>query len=182
MVWAVGCLRSFSAGHHWSHFPSLPVPIPSYTGPYQRLNLTQRCCGKCSITKLLNRWPLMLHISCSRVVLRYDLDFVLHQCPVLIQVLGISLLCINLFKSHSGTEHFDCEKINLGDCLVFVQCLGRWVSALGINILENIFRFLAEGPPLSSHPPLHSHRWLVSDISTVPILRRDPLLPCAGKK
>ena len=182
MVWAVGCLRNFSAGLHWSRFPSLPIPIPSYTGPYQWLNLTQRSCGKCSITKLLNRRPLMLCISCIWVVLRYDLDFVLHRCPVLIQVLGTSLLCINLFKSHSGTERFDCEQINLGDCLVFVQCLGRWVSALGINILENIFRFLAEGPLLSSHLPLPSHYWLGSDISTVLILRRDPLLPCPGKK
>jgi len=55
----------------------------------------------------------MLCISCSWVVLRYDLDFVLHRCPVLVQVLGISLLCINLFKIHSGTERFDCEQINL---------------------------------------------------------------------
>lgn len=111
MVWALGCLRNLSAGLHWSRFPSLP--IPSYTGPYQWLNLTQRCCGQV-------QHHLMLRIFCSWVVLRYDLDFVLHRCPVLIQVLGTSLPCINLFKSHR--EHFDCEQIDLRDCLVFVQC------------------------------------------------------------
>lgn len=133
MVWAVGCLRNFSSTLQWSCFPSLSIPIPSYTGPCQWLNLTQHCCGKCSITKLLNRKPLMLRISCNWIVLRHDLGFVLHKCPVLIQVLSTCLLCVNLFKSHSGTEHFDCDQINLRDCLVFVQCLGRWVSALGIS-------------------------------------------------
>lgn len=74
VVWAIGCLRDFSAGLLWSCFPSLPVP--SYIGPYQELNLTQCCCGKCNITKLLSGWPLKLRISCSCVVLKYDLDFV----------------------------------------------------------------------------------------------------------
>lgn len=182
MVWAVGCLRNFSSTLQWSCFPSLSIPIPSYTGPCQWLNLTQHCCGKCSITKLLNRKPLMLRISCNWIVLRHDLGFVLHKCPVLIQVLSTCLLCVNLFKSHSGTEHFDCEQINLRDCLVFVQCLGRWVSTLGINILENIFRFLAEGLLLFSLLPLPSHCWLQSDIFTVLIPRKDPLVACPGKK
>lgn len=33
----------------------------------------------------------------------YDLDFVLHRCPVLIQVLDASLLLTDLFKSRSRT-------------------------------------------------------------------------------
>lgn len=176
MVRAVGCLRNFSAGLHWSCFS--PLPIPSYAGLSQWPNLTQRCCGKCSITKLLHRQPLTLCISFSRAVSRYDLDFVLHRFPVLIQVLSTFLLCINLFKSHSRTEHFDCEQIHLRYCSVFVQCLVQTLGkeALGKrNILENIIRFLVEGPLLSSHHPLPSRRWLGSGIFTVLILRRDPL-------
>lgn len=47
-------------------------------------------------------WAGSLCISHSQVILWYELDFVLHWYPVLIQVLGTSLLFINLFKSHSG--------------------------------------------------------------------------------
>lgn len=107
--------------------------------------------------------------------------FCFHRRAVLIQVLSTSLLCINLFKSPSGAKYFDREQINLGDCLVFVQSLGQWVSTLGINIVENIFTLLAEGPSLSNCLPLPSHHWLGSDISTVLIPRRDPLSPCRGQ-
>lgn len=107
--------------------------------------------------------------------------FCFHRRAVLIQVLSTSQLCINLFKNPSETKHFDCEQINLGDCLVFVQSLGQWVSTLGINIVENVFTFLAEGPSLSNHLTLPSHLWLGSAISTVLIPRSDPLLRCLGK-
>lgn len=140
------------------------------------MNLAHHCCGK-----LLNRQPLMLCITCSQVILRYDLDFVLHRCPVLIQVLGTSLLFINLFKSHSGTLHFGCEQTGLRDCPVFVLCLGQWVSALGINTLENIIQFFARAPLLFSYLLCpHAAGW---EVAFPPCWSQegDPLLPCTGK-
>lgn len=89
----------------WS--PLVPLPFSFHTHPCIHRTLAavetgHHCCCKCSISKLLSRQPLMLCISFSHVILWYDLDFVLHRYPVLIQVLGTSLLFSNLFKSHRG--------------------------------------------------------------------------------
>ena len=69
-------------------------------------------------------------------------------------------------------------------CPVFVVS-GMVGSAVGINILENTFRFPAEGLLLSTLSPLPSHHWWAVtfplSLSTLLIPRRALLLSCPGK-
>lgn len=138
-------------------------------------------------------WQVQHHEAAERVAFKaaYFLQlrsfevwpgFCLAQVPMLIQVLGTSLICFNVFKSHSGTERFDCEQINPGDCLVFVQCLEWWISALGINIFWRYLQVPCRSTaPLQPSPPALLPL-VGSDISTVLIPRKDLLLPCPGKE